>query len=204
MLSAIVHITIYGVLHFSGLTAGCGMHAQDPFNFDPITTAAQNRRMRDKRGTLSPTNKIAIENVRVFDGYKLLPPSTVVIDGSNIGIDPIGAEIINGTGLTLLPGLIDSHCHPDNTTHLESLASWGVTTAFEMATFFPQLGESLKNHSGLTDVFLASAPASAPGSEFPLSPRGCLFFDIAIVIVLPISAQANGDSQVPTATSPSK
>ncbi|KAK4945460.1 hypothetical protein LTR10_015356 [Elasticomyces elasticus] len=150
-------------LCFSNQVMACAMHGGYGPNFDPIAVAAENRKVREKRDVCN-TTKVAIKNVQIFDGLQLLPPSTVVIDGNTIGTDPEGAEVIDATGLTLLPGLIDSHCHPDNVTHLESLTSYGVTTAFEMATFVPALGESLKNHSGLTDIFLASAPACAPGS----------------------------------------
>jgi len=60
---------------------------------------------------------IAIKNVRVFDGERVIPEATVIIDsgrirslGKNISI-PQGAKIIDGKGKTLLPGLIDSHVH---------------------------------------------------------------------------------------------
>jgi hypothetical protein len=35
-------------------------------------------------------DKIALTNVRVFDGERLLEPATVVIDGDRIGSDPAG------------------------------------------------------------------------------------------------------------------
>lgn len=132
---------------------------------DPLAIAADNESFRlRRRDVTSSLSKTAIKNVQIFDGYRLLAPSTVVIDGSTIGVDARGAQEIDGTGFVLLPGLIDSHCHPENTTHLEDLSRYGVTTAFNMATFIPQLGESLKNQTGLTDIIVASAPASATGS----------------------------------------
>jgi hypothetical protein len=79
--------------------------------------------------------KLAINNVRVFDGYRLLDPATVVIDGGLIGVDPTGAENIDGAGGVLLPGLLDSHCHPENITHLKDLSRFGVTTGL-IAAFF--------------------------------------------------------------------
>lgn len=59
------------------------------------------------------------ENVRVFDGRSdtLSPASNVLVRGNlidTISTDPIeadGAEIIDGGGRTLMPGLIDAHWH---------------------------------------------------------------------------------------------
>jgi imidazolonepropionase-like amidohydrolase len=53
----------------------------------------------------------AITNARVFDGEKTLGVQTVVIDGARIarvgGDAPRDSEIVDGSGATLLPGLID-------------------------------------------------------------------------------------------------
>jgi imidazolonepropionase-like amidohydrolase len=127
--------------------------------------AAQNHRARSERqSTQLIPKKIAIHNVKVFDGHKLLDPGTVVIDGAFIGKDTKGAEHIDGNGATLLPGLIDAHCHPSDLTHLRDLGRFGVTTGFLMACFSHELCMSLKNHTGLPDILLSGAPASAPGS----------------------------------------
>lgn len=108
--------------------------------------------------------KLAIDNVRVFDGHKLLDLGTVVIDGNVIGNDPTGAQHIDGRGGVLLPGLIDSHCHPASVIHLKDLSRYGVTTGMVMACFIPQLCRSLQNHIGLVDLRLSSVPAAAPKS----------------------------------------
>ncbi len=39
-------------------------------------------------------DKIALTNVRVFDGERLLEPATVVIDGDRIGDDQAGARTL--------------------------------------------------------------------------------------------------------------
>ena len=60
---------------------------------------------------------VVIENVRIFDGEQMISASRVVTEGGmilGIGTDtpaPDGAELIDGQGLTLLPGLIDAHVH---------------------------------------------------------------------------------------------
>jgi len=118
--------------------------------------------------------KVVLTNVRVFDGRQLRPPGTVVIDGSRIGTDPAGAEVIDGEGGVLLPGLIDAHVHLKDRGTLGLLAAAGVTTALDMACGPPELVASLRGVPGLTDIRSAGTPAIAPGSlhaSFPVIGR---------------------------------
>jgi imidazolonepropionase-like amidohydrolase len=81
----------------------------------------------------------AITDVRLFDGTRVVPHATVVIEGAKIiaaGTKvaiPAGASVIDGKGKTLLPGLIDSHTHvfPGS---LERALRFGVTTEMDMFT----------------------------------------------------------------------
>jgi imidazolonepropionase-like amidohydrolase len=147
------------------LSRSCQFHGRNHLEFEAPLTAQNNHKSRtDRNSKPSPNQRIAIDNVRIFDGYKLLNPSTVVIEGAIIGKDANGATHIDGNGGVLLPGLIDSHCHPTNITHLEDLSRFGVTTGAVLACFSHQLCASLQNHSGLVDLKLSSAPAAAPGS----------------------------------------
>lgn len=80
-------------------------------------------------------SRTAITNVRVFDGIQEITASTVVIQDDKIvavcsGV-PEGAEIIDGRGCTLLPGLIDAHSHP-GLDGLKLAMSFGVTTTCQM------------------------------------------------------------------------
>ncbi|MEU8117743.1 amidohydrolase family protein [Spirillospora sp. NPDC049024] len=77
----------------------------------------------------------AITGAQVFDGEKALGVTTVLVEDGRItrlgGDPPAGAEIVDGGGATLLPGLIDAHVH----TNREALAlalRFGVTTELEM------------------------------------------------------------------------
>lgn len=106
--------------------------------------------------------KVALGNVRVFDGTRILEPGTVVIDDGLIATDPTGARTIDCAGAILLPGLIDSHVHLHGRDTLHKLASSGVTTALDMATWPPQLVQSLRNIDGLTDIRSAGTPAIGP------------------------------------------
>jgi imidazolonepropionase-like amidohydrolase len=112
----------------------------------------------------SAARRIAVTNVRVFDGRQLLPAGTVVIEGDRIGSDASGAESVDGAGGVLLPGLIDAHVHLHDRHTLERLSGFGVTTALDMACAPPELVDSLRAAHGLTDIRSAGTPAIAPGS----------------------------------------
>src|SRR4051812_27609071 len=70
-------------------------------------------------------NTFAIRNVRMFDGVVTLARANLVVRDGRIvaaGTDapiPSGTEIIDGTGKTLLPGLIDSHVHVLSGTQMD-------------------------------------------------------------------------------------
>jgi imidazolonepropionase-like amidohydrolase len=120
--------------------------------------------------------RFVVTNVRVFDGARLAP-GVVVIDGATIGTDPTGAQVIDGNGGVLVPGLIDAHVHLDGPGRLESLAGYGVTTAIDMASV-PEETAALRGLAGQTDFRSAGIPAIAPGSlhsHFPgIGQRGLI------------------------------
>ncbi len=80
---------------------------------------------------------IAIKNVRIFDGSTVIPTGAVIIEDGKIksvgktAAPPDGAEIIDGTGHTLLPGLIDSHTHACGAA-LKQAVMFGVTAELDM------------------------------------------------------------------------
>lgn len=64
-------------------------------------------------------SSVLYENVRIFDGHapELSLPSNVLVVGDKIEtistdpIDAAGAEVVDGAGRVLMPGLIDAHWH---------------------------------------------------------------------------------------------
>jgi imidazolonepropionase-like amidohydrolase len=88
----------------------------------------------------SPSKPTLIEHVRVFDGTRVLENSSVLIDGGiirSVGAAiprPAGATVIDGTGKTLLPGLIDAHTHTIEENLLQQAPVFGVTTDLDMFT----------------------------------------------------------------------
>ncbi len=80
----------------------------------------------------------AIEHVRVFDGAQVSPADTVVVqDGKIVAVGsglqpPAGAQVVDGTGDTLLPGFIDAHVHVLDRDALRQSLVFGVTTDLDM------------------------------------------------------------------------
>ncbi|OTA53433.1 hydrolase [Hypoxylon sp. EC38] len=113
-----------------------------------------------------------IKHVRVFDGEAISGPKTVVIEGSRIGDDaladdpdPSAAIVVDGTGCTLLPGLIDCHVHIRDEAQLAACATYGVTTVCDMACMPPEKYEKLRAAKGPTTWLSSSLPAYEENSR---------------------------------------
>ncbi|MEV3927130.1 amidohydrolase family protein [Actinomadura coerulea] len=109
----------------------------------------------------------AVTGARVFDGEKTLGVTTVLVEDGRIarvgGDVPADAEIVDGGGATLLPGLIDAHVH----TSRESLAlalRFGVTTELEM--------QGLHTRDNRGDISENDALADVRSSGFGITPPG--------------------------------
>ena len=111
----------------------------------------------------------AIIDVRVFDGDRVLDATSVVLDGARISAvgaeAPAGAEVVDGRGGTLLPGLIDAHTH----TSEEALAlalRFGVTTELEMqGTWTRSRRAHLTENDAVADVRSAGFGLTPPGGH---------------------------------------
>lgn len=120
----------------------------------------------------TPKDKVAIVNVRVFDGIRLLPPSTVVIENGRIGINACGAKVIDAHGGVLLPGLVDSHLHAGFLENVMVMRDYGITSALDMACFGgAEVCNSLNVGVGYPEIKFSYAPAiSAYGQIAALEP----------------------------------
>jgi imidazolonepropionase-like amidohydrolase len=114
---------------------------------------------------------ILFQHVRVFDGTEVIPDTDVLIDhgkikaiGVNLTAD--NAKIVDGTGKSLLPGLIDAHVHVHGADTLEQALIFGVTTEFDMM-MSPRLEYELKSHENdrMASFFSAGFPATVPGGH---------------------------------------
>lgn len=123
------------------------------------------------------TDSIAFTGIRAFDGNRTLTEVTVIIrDGIVTEITgagrspsmPPGTETIPGEGLTLLPGLIDSHVHVFSTEALQQNLVFGVTTVLDMFTN-PQWAAQIRKEqipiTSRADLFSAGILATAPGGH---------------------------------------
>ena len=123
-----------------------------------------------------------IRNAKVFDGDTVIEDASVVIrDGwvASVGKTPPNlpdlAMELDATGMTLLPGLIDSHTHSWGTAPEEAL-NFGVTTVLDMFTE-PTLAATWRREQGAgpvhdrADVFSAGVlvtMAGGHGTQFGL------------------------------------
>ena len=133
--------------------------------------------------TLGAVSATAITNTRVFDGHSLSAPTTVVIqpdgrigDGSADAV--VGAAVVNAEGTVLLPGLIDCHMHLKGRESLETLATYGVTTGLDMATWPASQFQSLRGLRGVADFRTAGMAATSQGSTHSRIPT---YPDVALV-----------------------
>ena len=120
-------------------------------------------------------SRIAITDAQVWNGEADGPvPATVVVEGNRIAAvapagEPIGDlpdERIDGAGMTLMPGMVEGHCHPSFTgvvsppelgrigperhmlltaKNLRLLLEHGFTSIFEAASAKPMLGVNARD-----------------------------------------------------------
>src|SRR5215472_6920949 len=114
---------------------------------------------------------ILFQHVRVFDGNQVIPDTDVLIEkglikevGANLSAEK--AKVVDGTGKTLLPGLIDAHVHVHGADTLEQALIFGVTTEFDMM-MQPRLEYRLKTEDNdrRASFFSAGLPATVPGGH---------------------------------------
>ncbi|MET9077571.1 SAM-dependent methyltransferase [Streptomyces sp. NPDC004232] len=125
---------------------------------------------------------IRIDHARVFDGEGVLDDVSVFVDAGRVAAvtptataaaDPAAAradEVIDGTGHTLLPGLIDGHTHVMGTLHNLRLAlTFGVTTEVDLFSFPADLTgwlcDTAAHRDDLADLRSAGTVICAPGGH---------------------------------------
>ncbi|GKU24234.1 amidohydrolase [Clostridium folliculivorans] len=110
---------------------------------------------------------ILIKNVKIFNGIECIEADKIVIEDGYITDKAEGDIEIDGSGCTLLPGLIDAHIHLYQIKNLEEASRYGITTMMDMGTRSPKVVDGLKNLSGLPDILSSYSPAFTSGSNMP-------------------------------------
>lgn len=127
-------------------------------------------------GALGAQETLAIRDARVFDGERVHPAVTVLVrDGRIAAVGPAvevpaGADVVDGTGHTLLPGFIDAHTHTLAPEVLKTALAFGVTTQLDMFTA-PETVTRLRAEQeageafGRAHLFSSGILATAPGGH---------------------------------------
>lgn len=106
-----------------------------------------------------------ISNARIFNGVSVVTDSGhVLIESGRISRislrDPLpipeGCTVVDATGCTLLPGLIDAHVHVyQDVNLLETAIQYGVTTVLDMHNepeWFQDISKVTKQRNDVSDV----------------------------------------------------
>lgn len=111
------------------------------------------------------------KGARVFDGESVHENTDVLVVDQTIaqvgpGIEaPAGAEVIDGAGKTLLPGLIDAHTHAKPPS-LQMALAFGVTTELDMFSdpdFMVQQKADAQARNDMADVRTAMTGVTVEG-----------------------------------------
>ncbi|WP_158579960.1 amidohydrolase family protein [Geodermatophilus marinus] len=116
---------------------------------------------------------VLVEGARVFDGHRVLPPTTVLVLegrvaalGDRLGA-PAGLPGVRADGATLLPGLVDAHVHLAPGA-LRAAVRFGVTTVVDMFAD-PAAARSAKEEAAAdpsaADLRSAGFGATTPGGH---------------------------------------
>ena len=152
------------------LFVGCGLAAaQSP-----------RRSLREVNKVTQPaaTSTIAIVGATLIDGRggPAIPDSAVIVRGDQIIAVgkrtavkiPPGAEVIQANGLTLLPGLIDSHFHIDGDDPLPALyLSHGVTSLRDPGQWIEAYDAARKAPAPVPRLFLCGPHLDSPPPAYP-------------------------------------
>jgi imidazolonepropionase-like amidohydrolase len=129
-------------------------------------------------GQPSSASTIAIVGATLIDGRggPAVSDSVVIVRGDRIATVgnrtsvsiPSGAEVIDAKGLTLLPGLIDSHFHIDGDDPLPALyLSHGVTSLRDPGQWIEAYDAARKASAPVPRLFLCGPHLDSPPPAYP-------------------------------------
>ena len=144
----------------------------------PRDPMKQSLREVNKVAQPATTSVIAIVGAMLIDGTggPVIPDSVVVIRGDRIVTVgkrdevkvPAGAEVVDAKGLTLVPGLIDSHFHIDGDDPLPALyLSHGVTSVRDPGQWIEAYDAARKAPAPVPRLFLCGPHLDSPPPAYP-------------------------------------
>ena len=144
----------------------------------PRDPMKQSLREVNKVAQPATTSVIAIVGAMLIDGTggPVVPDSVVVIRGDRIVAVgkrdevkvPAGAEVVDAKGLTLVPGLIDSHFHIDGDDPLPALyLSHGVTSVRDPGQWIEAYDAARKAPAPVPRLFLCGPHLDSPPPAYP-------------------------------------
>jgi imidazolonepropionase-like amidohydrolase len=138
------------------------------------------RQMREINQLTSPASDrtIAIVGATLIDGRGgppivdaavVVKGDTIISSGTRRGVFiPQNADVVRAEGMTLLPGLIDSHFHLDNDAALPSLfLSHGITSARDPGQWIEAYDNVRKSNQQIPRLFLAGPHLDNPPPAYP-------------------------------------
>ena len=142
--------------------------------------SAQQRGLREVNQIAAPpgTSAIAIVGATLIDGRggPAVPDSIVLVRGAQIAAVgnrmsmsiPPDAQVVDARGLTLLPGLIDSHFHIDGDDPLPALyLSHGVTSLRDPGQWIEAYDAARKAAAPVPRLFLCGPHLDSPPPAYP-------------------------------------
>lgn len=119
----------------------------------------------------SIAQSFVIRNVTVFDGEKIIAPTSVLVENGIItAVDKdtrVKTQHIDGTGKFLMPAMTNSHVHAWAPSALRDAASAGVLNVLDMHGVEMAQGmmKNLKDSTNYARYYVAGAAATVPGGH---------------------------------------
>ena len=166
-----MRLSVYAIL----ILCLCALVQAQPASTKPLKTSL---REVNKVAQPPPTSVIAIVGATLIDGTggPVVSDSVVVIRGDRVvavgkrdavGV-PKGAELVDAKGLTLVPGLIDSHFHIDGDDSLPALyLSHGVTSLRDPGQWIEAYAAARNASAPIPRLFLCGPHLDSPPPAYP-------------------------------------
>ena len=166
-----MRLSVYAIL----ILCLCALVQAQPASTKPLKTSL---REVNKVAQPAPTSVIAIVGATLIDGTggPVVSDSVVVIRGDRVvavgkrdavGV-PKGAELVDAKGLTLVPGLIDSHFHIDGDDSLPALyLSHGVTSLRDPGQWIEAYAAARNASAPIPRLFLCGPHLDSPPPAYP-------------------------------------